>query len=563
MQSTYVTLGKRRVKDEYTDEHCRRLMQWYTPDGEYIRGCYPADTRERMWACLSLLAHPDPRYIPLAEQIILRTPIDHNHFQPFAAVEVLLRFRQKLSAPAVAYLTEIVSAHLLNSMEVRFAGPGVNNFTCMSTWFLLAAAQALDGYRWEHPLASIPEVYSKERLIEIGRNALHALAYCAEHQPLISEWNAPGYTAISIYCLAKIVELIDDPVAKEVALQVEMTIWRQMLQLYHPALDVCCGPYARAYRHEMLGQFTQMRLLLAYTGLSKDRSLLTIFDQSQHGRQSAYDPDIAFNWAGIAWIIAGPCHVPADAIDELRNRTYPHRFTAPISWNPFGAITPEGKYLSVQGNALPGGAGEIVQVQHPNWAIGYRTQATLGHSFPLHLHYALKTKVQSLRDNRHVTAAVYFHNAPTEWIPGPDGTPMESTNFNKEGDVRVREAGDLLAFTARPFHQFAPIPSNEQSVNTFLPIHFTPLQWVEVNGKRYRGEEIRLHGRTAVCRVRDAGFEYEITYAFPKAVDIRLYQWGNFLRFAAFFYSGETRNFTADELKKLKMQGSVRIVKTP
>ena len=476
---------------------------------------------------------------------------------------MLLRFGPKLAARPRAWLLKIIQAHLLNSFEVRFAGRGVNNFSCMSTWFLLAAAQALKGYTWEHPLASIPEVYSQERLWAIGHNALQLLAYNAEREPLIREWNAPGYTAISIYCLAKIVEWIDDPEAQDLARQIEMTIWRQVLAMYHPNLGVCCGPYARAYRHEILGLATQMRILLAYLGLSKDRSILTIFDDSQHRRQTGYQPDAAFDWGGIPWILSSPCHVPADALAELRHRTYPHRFSAPIRWGTFGKISPAGKWLSVQGPALRGGTAEVVQVQHANWALGYRSQSSLGHSFPIHLHYALRPQVRTLRDVRHVTAAVYFHNAPAEWIPGPTGTPSESTNFNNEGDVTVTRRGQQLLFTARAFPESSALRSNEQSVNTFLPIHFAPLKCVELNGQRYQGGELRQRGRVAVCRVRDAGFEYELEYHFPHAVDIRLGPWGNFLRFGAFLYAGPPRRFTTAQLSQFAMHGSLRLLRTP
>lgn len=562
MPPRYQTLGRERVKREWIEADCLRLERWFNQQGEWVGEFPMTDTRSRLWYCLDLLAHGDPKYQALANQVILKTGIDENHFEPFAAVELLLRFPDKLTPKAAAWLRRICAEHYLNSLEVRCGGPGTNNFTCMSTWFLLAAAQVLDGYRWDHPLASIPQVYTRERMQAIGRNALAALCYWGEHQVVLDEWNSPTYTPICAFCMAKIWELVDDPRARQMALGFELNVWRQILALYHPQLGVSCGPYGRAYRQDMLGFATQMRVMLCYVGISKDRSILRMLEEAQLP-QVPPDPDAAFRYAGFAWEVANKYHVPLDALEELKHRQYPHRAAAPIRWDSFGYIDPQQhKYVSVQGHALPAGEAEIVQVQQPTWSLGWRTLSTLGHSFPMHLQYGLRSPVKSLRDLRSVTMGVAFHNTPQEWQTNWRGVRVECPNFNNEGRVEVREERGGLAFTARPFPELAGLPSAELSVNSFLPEHFATVEQVTLDGERYTGQALTRHARQAVLRVRDAGMEYTIAYSFPRAVEIRLYRWGHFLRFAGFWYRGKKRFFTPEELSQFSARGRLTVVKS-
>ena len=562
--TAYRTLGSRRVWRELTDAHCPRLATWFNPKGEFVHAGAAPSSRERLWNCQSLLGHGDPRYVRLANQIILGTPIDHNHFEGIAAVEVMLRYGDRVSAKARAYLERIVREHLVNLMEVRFGGGGTNNFTCMTTFFLLAAGQLLDWYQWPHALKSVQEVYSGHRLHSMGMNGLRLLAYHSEHEPVFGEFNSPTYTPISLHSLAKIVELIDDPRAKEMALAIELKLWREVLSLYHPNLGLPCGPYSRAYRVDILGQNSNIRQIMCYMGLSKDRSVVTLFDERQKGLVFHHNGDIPFTWSSPPWKMATRFHVPTDAIQELRARRFPHRFEADVYWGPFGHVIPKTrKYISVQGDLLPGGTARIVQVQHANHCLGFRTASKMGHSFPILFHYALVPQVRTMRDVRNVTAAVMFHGAPDQWVPDQTGKPMEAGNFNHAGLMDVAEKNDTLTFRGRGLEELAPIAADELSINTFVPFHFVPVADVSVNDQRFDGQPIRLRTRRAVCRVSEAGFVYEIEYRFPRVTDVALYRWANFVRFAGFGYQGKAKRFSAKQLDGFRVNGCVRVIDTP
>ena len=448
-------------------------------------------------------------------------------------------------------------------MEYRFGSSGIHNFACMGTQFLLNAAQVLDGYAWDHPLASIPEVYSRERMQAIGKNALNLLTYYSEHEPLLAEWNSPNYTPISLHCMAKVVELSDDPEVRAQALEVEKFIWRQVLAMYHPFLDLQCGPYARAYRFDLLGYWTHLRFLTAYTGIGRDRSISEIVQQARVAAQSP-DEDAAYRWAFPAWQMSNKYHVPTDALDELRNRVYPHRFSARITWRPNGFIDPKKHvWVPVQGTALPGGEADVVQVQHEKWCLGWRTAAHHGHSFAIHLQYATQPRVRSPRDLRSVIAAVAFHQAQQEWLQDWRGDRVETSNFNNEGDVRVTEEKQGLSFTARPFPGMAGIASDELSVNSFLPVHFTEPDEITLDGEPFTGPPLVRQAKQAVLRIKDGDMEYELEYVFPRPVEFKVYRWANFLRFSGFWYQGKKRFFTPEELKKLSARGALRVIKAP
>ncbi|MBI4024129.1 MAG: hypothetical protein HY360_04055, partial [Verrucomicrobia bacterium] len=336
--------------------------------------------------------------------------------------------------------------------------------------------------------------------------------------------------------------------------------WRELLALYHPRLSLPCGPYARAYRVDVLGQVSCMRMLMGYIGLSKDCSLAALFDDSHPDAYFHHDQDLPFNWSQAAWLVATRYHVPQDARREFRHRSYPKRVMASNRWESFGLIDrKQQKLISVHGTALPAGEADIVQVQHANWALGYRSYSVFGHSFPIHLHYALTKNLHSMRDVRNILCAVMFHGKPAEWTQDQRGRPIETSNFNHAGKLSVAGRGARLVFEGIALTELAVIPTDECSINTLIPTHFAPVDQVRLNGRFFRGAPIVVHGKTAVIEVGDHGFQYTVEYRFERPTDIRLYRWAKFLRFAGFFYEGELKALPVAELARMRVNGRLWI----
>ncbi len=560
--SSYRILGDQGVKDEFTQAHCTKLHQWFDSKGTFLPASTPPSSRERLWNTISLLTRAEPADIDLANQIIVHTGIDSNHFQPIVVPELLLRFGDKLEEASQEHLKATLHAHVANILEVCFGGLGTHNFSGMSTFCMLLGSQFVDTYEWNHPLGSIPAVYTGDRLRTAGMAALHGMAHMMENEDVAHEFNSPTYSAITAHMMAKIVELVDDEEARSMALQIELALWRELLALYHPELGLNCGPWSRAYRVDVLGQNSQMRFLMCYLGLSKDRSIVELLDESQEGLIFHHDGDIPFTWSGPAWQLASRFHVPEAAIEELQEREYPHVFRARASWERFGAVK-NGKWISVQGGALPGGETTICQIQDRNHAIGYRTANRHSHSFPLSFHYALKPAVETMFDVRNILIGVSFFGAPEEWVQSQRGGRMEASNFNHGGPSRVRQKGESYIVESAFYPQMSVLPADELSVNVMMPVHQGRMEKVMLNGECFQEEAIEITASEGTLLVEDAGFVYEVVYRFPGAVTMRLYAWANFIRFAGFWYKGEPRRHEAAYLAGLSGTCTFRLLEEP
>ena len=128
--------------------------------------------------------------------------------------------------------------------------------------------------------------------------------------------------------------------------------------------------------------------------------------------------------------------------------------------------------------------------------------------------------------------------------------------------MEVTEECGGFSFRASPLVEFAPLPADELSLSSFVPLHFAPVGEVTLNGRAFSGEAVTIRTRNACFRVRDADFEYELTYRCPQAVEMVLYRWANFIRLTAFWYRGEARLFDPGELAGMRVDGSLRFLQT-
>jgi len=559
---TYRLMGRPSVKKEFTREHCKRLKKWFDSKGKFVAVDVHPSSRERLWNCFSLLSH-NTASKKLAHAIILKTPIDNNHFEPIAAANLLLTFKNQLPQNVETRLLQMVKEHLLNMMEFRMGTNSLHNFTSMGTFFLLAAGQLLDRYEWKHKHASIPEVYTGDRITAMGLNTLQSLAWCAEHEQVAHEFNSPTYSPITIHCMAKIVELIDQPLAKKLALQIEEFLWKEVLTFYHPNLGVSCGPFSRAYRIDILNMTSQMRIMLAYVGISRDRSIPDLLDEKRKGILLHRDNDVPFVWSGPAWQMSEPFHVPIASLEELKQRSFPKSFSAEIHWDSDGYVDKK-KHIfeGLQGGAMPAGTATISQLQQKNYAIGIRSKSkSFYHSFPIMFHYALKDKVRTMEDVRSITVAM-FQSRPAEWVSDHKGGTCEAMNFNHSGHLSCKQSGKSVLFSGHPMDELSDLYIDELSMNTLIPVHFSDVDHVGMNEQLFIGTAIETHGKKCTFRISDHGFVYEVIYECVKPATFKVFKWANFIRFAAIAYSGTQKLFSKKELKSLRIKGSLNIIKS-
>ncbi len=577
-------MGLAEVRKEFTEKHVEFINDsWFNKKGDYI---HPAGisahvvSRERLWHCISLLEQEETSLHKLADAIIQKTGIDDNHFEPFAAVEILLVHGEKLSKKSVKWLKDIVNAHIVSALDVRFGGPKRTNFTTMATFFFVACHEVFDFYEWPTHLAgSMTECgYSKGRLREIALNALYALAYCAGKNDVMYDWNSSTYAAFTLQALAKIVEYSSNQEMRDIALELEAKVWAEILDRHHPNLEVQCGPHSRSYRADVVQMNTEMDFIYTYIGLSKYRSILDrIYFETGTEIPSVRprnhdDPQI---WSNIAWYTATKFHVPESALRNHEHRNFPYKAKAKIKWRPNGYyIDPKNikndtktaynmsGFIATQGNLYPGGEATVNHFQSENWALGYRDNFNApDQCCPIHFHYAVKKPVKGMRDRRSITSGVMFHAAPQEWAKDYLGNKTER-HFNNEGVFKAtKKTGNKIWFSGHFIPQDFFVESDELSLNSFYPLHFGKPDKVLLNDVPFKGESMEITAKESVCIFEDSGFEYEIRYQFPTLKKIRLYRWCNFIRFSAFFYQGHKRKFSERQLISKSFSGSFNVKK--
>jgi hypothetical protein len=559
------TMGISALKSQFVTEHCELIHTLFDKNGDYIAPQYRLDVRERFHHCYSLMESNDSANIELANKIIAKTPASDNCLGlATAAMDLLMVYKDNLTPENVDHLKNLIRAHWLNLFEFRHGSPGTNNFSTILVYSLLAAGEILDSYDFPHEFALIPEVYSQERLRVIGRNSLQSLVYASQHQKIFDEWNCPGYTASSLSAMARIVELIPDKRIKKMALKIETKLWKETLSMFHPELGLLCGPYGRAYRHDILGHYTPMAGVMAYLGLSRYNTIVGWFEEYRKDPKAYFELNrYPYMWSNLAYQIFTPFHLPEKELEEFKNRVYPKEFKAPFRWDPFGKLKPEtNEILSVQGDYFPGGKSKFTQLQEKNYALGFRKLTPRKEqSFPWHFHYALKPEVKSFCDVRNVTGGVMFSGKPIEWTVDANNQQTEYNNFNHHGIVKVIRRDDGLDFSGHVNSDLKDLSTEEVSVNTFIPIHFSTPEKITLNKKVYSGKDISIKDTKGVCHIEDNGFIYEIIYEFNEKCEIKLFKWANFIRFAAFFYKGKSKKLKPKELDKINFKGSFKIKK--
>jgi hypothetical protein len=139
-----------------------------------------------------------------------------------------------------------------------------------------------------------------------------------------SEYSSQAYAFLQIEPAAMIVELMEDPSLRELALKIEERLWFDTLMHYYEPAQKMVGPYSRAYMWDMRG-----------VGLN-----YAIFDMILGDRFLDQDLDDYFD-TSEGWIKArnASCyglelHCPEYLVEAMWEREYPFRFIARADGGP-------------------------------------------------------------------------------------------------------------------------------------------------------------------------------------------------------------------------------------
>ena len=442
MNSAFYDLAGQVVRREAVyAELIRYTRDRFDVEGQWL-GAYGGETpapllRERLWFCLPFLAVADRKLWAAADAIIQHSEYAFCTFAPLAALQILLRYRERL-APASLMCLENYVAGVLDA----FAGAdmdfvGVNdNFPCMATFTVLAGGK----------LCGRPE------LVDLGRRRLGQLTALLERRGVPTEYNSPTYSPIQLLALAEIAEWSDDAALREQALKCEERIWLDVLGHYHPPTAQAAGPYSRAYMVDSCGH-THMARSALYALLGEEMAvhpLNTLFTSAAAEPGEVIHLGVPYMQVAAAWLAVPTYHCPEGMVHRLLQRPYPFTFRATTEFSSSTDASPDKHQpeLATQQELYeyPAGNGTISTYMTEDYALGVASHEFHGgvQTDSFHLLYRRQAPVRTQAD----IATVFARYVINDRRPGqgnrypqiaPDGAeqlvPTEAEAVSAEGQA--------------------------------------------------------------------------------------------------------------------------------
>lgn len=183
------------------------------------------------------------------------------------------------------------------------------------------------------------EYNNDEVSINWGKNKLTELVQRLERDGVISEYNSPTYTPITMLCMAEIVEYAKDDELREMALHVETQTWLHSLACYHPGIGIQSGPTSRSYMVDSCGHLSSMNA--TYYMIFGDKWVP--FHPAKYGfgqerRWVVHHKNIYYPASSICWQAIVNYHPPDEAFQLVKERSFPDTVIATASsatrWRP-------------------------------------------------------------------------------------------------------------------------------------------------------------------------------------------------------------------------------------
>lgn len=293
-------------RDEVQAAHRRVCFDLYRDDGTFAheRG---ADWRGHLWHAMSFL-NGDAQHIRRANAM-LRYIANRggSDFWSSAAASILARFNDHLEQDVAKALHQRLGEFVVKVRHSRFNGYN-DNFPAMAALTVLVGAEITD----------------QKRYIDDGLSILHSLRELLVRRGMISEYASPTYTAITLTCLAEIVELSKHEEARDLARQAEHRIWLELGARVHPATSFLAGPHSRAYLVDMCAHPHNFHIV-AYQVFGE-----TIFVNPLTGQLAPREGQVLhgggvpeFVQSHVGWHTTPTYHVPDIAAEAALSKRYP------------------------------------------------------------------------------------------------------------------------------------------------------------------------------------------------------------------------------------------------
>ncbi|NSW89772.1 MAG: hypothetical protein HPY74_03650 [Firmicutes bacterium] len=412
--------------------------------------------REIMWHCLPLL-DGDEHAITRANRIIEAVPLQVCHFTPMTSLQILLKYKDRLTKKAVEKLEGYVKNSLPGAASDKIHFTMYNdNFASMNTFTLLAAG----------------EMFGDEEAFKTGMQKLNQLKEVLMRCGTIMEYGSPTYTPISTHALAEIVNYIEDHEAKNLARQCEERMWAEIATHYHAPTAHLAGPYSRAYMVDSVGHPHNLTALL-YLVFGEKIFINPVTNMfPPHKQQVIHCGLETLMWPNLAWLCSGDCHCPDYLADILLNKAFPYNVITTSECLP----SPEYIYEDCK-IEYPAYSGPNTTYMTEDFAIGtaYSQFHDGAASESFYTVYRKKVPASHLED----IGVVFSRYIINEKIPGVEnvynGRVHGVESFRDEGRKFGLQYKDCAMVVYKPKH-FEANNISSMKLSIIMPCHFNTIE---------------------------------------------------------------------------------------
>ncbi len=266
----------------------------FDASGNYVHESTP-DSRQRMWHAMSFL-RGDAEHVRRANAMLRHLLVDPpHHFWSAGVTSILARFHDRLDVELRERLLSKLADALPAEAQQTFRGYN-DNFPAM------AALAAIVG----------GEMTGQPEVVKGGLRCLESLRHLLLRRGFLSEYASPTYSAITLTCLAEVVELAKHREAKDLALAGEQRIWFELTGRFHPATSFIAGPHSRAYMVDMCAHLHTSHIAL-YQVLGDAVWINPTYTAFPPTEGQALHGGLGLLHGHVAWQTTPTYHLPVDA----------------------------------------------------------------------------------------------------------------------------------------------------------------------------------------------------------------------------------------------------------
>lgn len=516
-------------REQFYAKYVERMQEAVDEFGNWQLPGAPGNFREKLWHCLPLF-YAGGEHAERANRIILALEMQHCHFSPMTAMQIVLKHSDRLCPEAQTKLLDYVRGSLAGAAETRIRFPMYNdNFAALATFTLLTAGEWLD----------LPEAF------QAGAAKLNQLVDVFTRRGTVMEFGSPTYTPITTHVLAEIVNYVNNKEIKHLASLCESRMWAEIAARYHPPTGQFAGPYSRAYLVDSVGHPHNVHglLHLAFGDIPADPAE-TLFPERE--KQVAHVGVETLMLPNLAWLYSGDVHCPEAVAKLLLGKSYPFDSVTTTECLPGAEVL-----YAEEAEEYPAWSGPNTVHMTEDYALG----TSIGQFFDgaisdsFHAVYRTRVPIRDWTDTRAVFCRYFFNDRTPGNENRYNGQPSGPEMLRDEGRKHAVQHGScaLVAYRPKPYEAKR---TTSMKLSILFPVHFREVDAVwfgdrpaDVTGDA-SSEPVPVFvkdGPALFCfrplALTDAGRE----------AAVKLERSGDYLMISFYNYQGPERSFTPQE----------------